>query len=360
MVHDHGQIARIPGPCWPAGRRPSGFIGIDAPEVSPNDRAMDQARRLGIPLRELLELGRRSRDFASRLAPPGTRVRLELDVQTTDRYGRLLSYLWLPDGSMVNERILEAGWALLLTVPPTCATWTACAMPRGAPGSAEQGSGPPQVRAKSAGPRGTPATRTCASRLPLQTWTAGTSPTGGSGCCRLTPTGSTGTGTGSGASGDKWLPGAVFVGPRPFEGSGPRECGAGGPAWVKPAAPLPLRDGTSRQKLYAVRERILRRMCLEECRESPYEPVDVVRLHGARVDQDDPHVPPAAGGPLLGDGDEITEVEGYDGSPLPDGGFQLGLVVQPPGPPVLLDRLCIVSEVAQLAGHFRRNHFIQP
>gem|GEM_PF-3713730 len=82
------------------------------------DRARDQARRLGVPLRELLDLGRRSRDFASRLAPPGTRVRLELDVQTTDRYGRLLSYLWLPDGSMVNERVLEAGWALLLTVPP--------------------------------------------------------------------------------------------------------------------------------------------------------------------------------------------------------------------------------------------------
>jgi hypothetical protein len=43
-------------------------------------------------------------------------------------------------------------------------------------------------------------------------------------------------------------------------------------------------QGTSRQKLYAVRERILPRMCLEECRESPYEPADVVRLHGARVE----------------------------------------------------------------------------
>ena len=94
------------------------LIGIDAPEASPNDRARDQATRLGIPLRELLDLGRRSRDFAARLAPPGTRVLVELDVQTRDRYGRLLSYLWLPDGAMLNERILEAGWALLLTVPP--------------------------------------------------------------------------------------------------------------------------------------------------------------------------------------------------------------------------------------------------
>jgi endonuclease YncB( thermonuclease family) len=45
------------------------LVGIDAPEASPNDRARDQARRMGIPLRELLELGRGSRDFAARLAP---------------------------------------------------------------------------------------------------------------------------------------------------------------------------------------------------------------------------------------------------------------------------------------------------
>ena len=68
--------------------------------------------------RELLDLGRRSRDFAARLVPPGTRVRLELDVQTRDRYGRLLAYLWLPDGTMLNERMLRSGWAMLRTIPP--------------------------------------------------------------------------------------------------------------------------------------------------------------------------------------------------------------------------------------------------
>ena len=54
-------------------------------DVSPNDRARDQARRLGIPLRELLDLGQRSPDFVSRLAPAATRVQLELDVQIRDR-----------------------------------------------------------------------------------------------------------------------------------------------------------------------------------------------------------------------------------------------------------------------------------
>ena len=172
------------------------LIGIDAPEVSPNERARDQARRLGVPLRELLEMGRRSRDFASRLAPPGTTVRLELDVQTRDRYGRLLSYLWLPDGSMVNERILEAGWALLLTVPPNVRHVDRLrdaqrrARERGA--GLWASAGPGRERRVACDPS---YPDVCIPR------TAGTSPTGGSGSCHRNPTGSTGTWTGSGPSG---------------------------------------------------------------------------------------------------------------------------------------------------------------
>ncbi len=95
------------------------LIGIDSPEVPPNERALDQARRMGVSLRDVLELGRRAtREVASRLGPPGTRVRLELDVQKRDRYGRLPAYVWLPDGTMLNERLLREGWAVLFTVPP--------------------------------------------------------------------------------------------------------------------------------------------------------------------------------------------------------------------------------------------------
>jgi len=45
-------------------------------------------------------------------------VRLEFDVQQKDRYGRLLAYVYLPDGRMLNEVLLEEGYAALLTVPP--------------------------------------------------------------------------------------------------------------------------------------------------------------------------------------------------------------------------------------------------
>jgi micrococcal nuclease len=32
----------------------------------------------------------------------GNRVSLEIDVEETDRYGRILAYVWLPDGKMFN------------------------------------------------------------------------------------------------------------------------------------------------------------------------------------------------------------------------------------------------------------------
>lgn len=47
----------------------------------------------------------------------GKRVRLEYDVQTHDRFGRLLAYVYV-DGQMVNAQLLGEGYAHLLTIPP--------------------------------------------------------------------------------------------------------------------------------------------------------------------------------------------------------------------------------------------------
>jgi micrococcal nuclease len=75
------------------------LIGIDTPELAQG------------------ESGRRARAALSRLAPPGTSVRLERDVAPRDRYGRELAHVW--NGSrLVNEALVLEGWALLYTVPP--------------------------------------------------------------------------------------------------------------------------------------------------------------------------------------------------------------------------------------------------
>ncbi|MEO8199051.1 MAG: thermonuclease family protein [Gemmatimonadota bacterium] len=82
-----------------AGGEKVRLIGVDAPELNQ-----------GVP-------GRRSQDALTRMIPPGTVLRLELDVQPKDRYGRTLAYAWR-DSGMINERMVRDGWALQYTVPP--------------------------------------------------------------------------------------------------------------------------------------------------------------------------------------------------------------------------------------------------
>jgi micrococcal nuclease len=81
------------------------LIGIDAPEMTDIPRA--RASIYAVPCRDYLD---------GLLA--GKHVLLEYDVEKTDHYGRTLAYVFLPGGLMVNEEMLRAGYARLLTVPP--------------------------------------------------------------------------------------------------------------------------------------------------------------------------------------------------------------------------------------------------
>ncbi len=49
----------------------------------------------------------------------GQAVRVEVcPVRPTDRYGRTRALIYLPDGMMLNTRLLEEGWAVVYTLPP--------------------------------------------------------------------------------------------------------------------------------------------------------------------------------------------------------------------------------------------------
>ncbi|HKH84157.1 MAG TPA: thermonuclease family protein [Gemmatimonadales bacterium] len=69
------------------------------------------------PEREQRPYGEQARQALLRLAPPGTRLRLEGDVAPTDRYGRVLAYVWA-DSTLINEALVQSGWAVMYTVPP--------------------------------------------------------------------------------------------------------------------------------------------------------------------------------------------------------------------------------------------------
>jgi micrococcal nuclease len=94
------------------------FIGIDIPESWSNSKAMRDAERSKEDIKTIIAMGKQATTFTKSLVKSGDTVRIEFDVQTKDRYGRLLGYVYLPDGSMLNEQIVKAGYANLMTYPP--------------------------------------------------------------------------------------------------------------------------------------------------------------------------------------------------------------------------------------------------
>ena len=93
------------------------LIGIDTPEVHISDRLYYQAQRNKTDIQTVLSLGKKSSQFTRRLVE-GKRVRLEFDLEKHDKYGRLLCYVFLLDGTFVNAKIVEDGYASLLTISP--------------------------------------------------------------------------------------------------------------------------------------------------------------------------------------------------------------------------------------------------
>lgn len=101
-----------------SGRERVRLIGIDTPESHINKRAQKQATRNHQDIQSIIEQGKRAAQFTRNLLPNGTSVRVEYDVERRDHYGRLLGYLWLANGEMLNETIIKGGYAYPLTIAP--------------------------------------------------------------------------------------------------------------------------------------------------------------------------------------------------------------------------------------------------
>jgi len=81
------------------------LIGMDAPEMASNVHGPAS------------KYGPASRDHLAALIA-GKTVNLEYDVEKYDKYNRLLAYVFIPGGAMVNGQMLKDGYALLYTIPP--------------------------------------------------------------------------------------------------------------------------------------------------------------------------------------------------------------------------------------------------
>lgn len=80
------------------------YIGLDTPEFYYASKSVEAYAR------EAAEFNRRLVEHK--------RVHLEFDMERFDKYGRLLAYVFLEDGTFVNAQLLQQGYAQLLTIPP--------------------------------------------------------------------------------------------------------------------------------------------------------------------------------------------------------------------------------------------------
>lgn len=87
------------------------LIGIDTPEFESSDRDQYYLRQ-GISEPTLRRIASESRKYLSRYIV-GEVVVLTTDRETHDRYGRLLAYVHLPDGRILNRTLLEEGLAVV-------------------------------------------------------------------------------------------------------------------------------------------------------------------------------------------------------------------------------------------------------
>jgi micrococcal nuclease len=94
------------------------LIGIDAPESRINNKTKKDAARGNEDLDTITKMGKEATRFVKKIVKPGDPISIEFDKQTRDKYGRLLGYVYLSNGKMLNEEIVKAGYANLMTYPP--------------------------------------------------------------------------------------------------------------------------------------------------------------------------------------------------------------------------------------------------
>lgn len=81
------------------------LIGVDTPESVHPDKTKNT------------KYGKEASNYVKQLIE-NKYISLEFDVSQTDKYGRLLAYVYLEDGEMLNVKLVKEGYAQVATYPP--------------------------------------------------------------------------------------------------------------------------------------------------------------------------------------------------------------------------------------------------
>lgn len=102
----------------------SRVVDGDTVEIRPRVDGEEDVRLIGIDTPEKAYSSREAQPYAleasrfTREKLEGQKVALRFGAEKKDRYGRVLAYLYLPDGSMFNEALVDKGYAQVATFPP--------------------------------------------------------------------------------------------------------------------------------------------------------------------------------------------------------------------------------------------------
>ena len=94
------------------------LIGIDAPESRIDRKALKDANMSEHDIETIVEMGAKAKAYVNGLIKRGNFITIEFDIKEKDRYGRLLCYVYLSNGKMLNEEIVKAGYANIKAIPP--------------------------------------------------------------------------------------------------------------------------------------------------------------------------------------------------------------------------------------------------
>lgn len=86
------------------------LLGIDTPEYTASSRDRFYTKNFQIKAKKLRQVSRQAKRYNIRHVK-GKQVRLEIDRTQKDKHGRLLAYVYLPNGDMLNLLLLEKGLA---------------------------------------------------------------------------------------------------------------------------------------------------------------------------------------------------------------------------------------------------------
>ena len=90
------------------------LLGIDAPEDVANPKLHRDRQRTGLDADTLIALGQTATRHLQSLVPPGQTVTLQGDLKKRDKYGRVPVIAANRDGRLLNEAMVEDGYAVVL------------------------------------------------------------------------------------------------------------------------------------------------------------------------------------------------------------------------------------------------------